>query len=249
MRIAVVVLAGALLLAGCGGSAAPTAAPPSATTVVARTATEDLAPFVAAAGRVDARLRAAAGLVNGGVTTGGLQFTAAMADAVAAAAPSGVVASIPAGLPPTLLRPVLLVYSELEARWRAMNRVQPGVVIEHSDDPLSRYQEVVRCLGNGAVPAARFPGDLAALERLAATSPPVDVARPDSRPAAELAVRIESIVLQNAGCGSCGGTLFPELDTVTWDGPSTGRIRSGPADVQFRVSYDAAGWHVVVMAC
>ena len=63
---------------------------------------------------------------------------------------------------------MLLVYSDIMSRRMAMSRV--GTVGTY---PMSDYRDLLDCLHNGSLSAARYPGDLAAARNLAAQSPPV----------------------------------------------------------------------------
>lgn len=234
--------------------------PPTAS---AGTAARDLASFFVAAQEDDARLRAAATVVNGGIVANGLCFTQATWDAVRAASPQPVAAAIPAGLNATLLQQTLLVYSELVSRYDAMIHTPIGPTPK-SSDRYSTYQHFMDCLANGAVAASRFPADLAALEKLARAAPAVTIAAPDSRAAAELALRIADIGLANGGCASCGGQLATRLASITWgwhgptspdlwgwrDGskaPPDGTIRGS---IPFHVSYQPGkGWFADEYVC
>ena len=106
---------------------------------------------------------------------------------------------------------------------------------------------------NGATPAARFGGDLAAARALAGETPPVTPPAPDSRPAAELALRIYQIEQRNSGCMECGGYVFTTLSPIVWQpenepiiGHSDGYING----IRFRVDYHTGqGWSVTIWAC
>jgi hypothetical protein len=244
-------------------SPAPThpAAPPAATPG-ARTAASDLASFFSAARQDDTLLRTAAAMVNGGITANSMRISQATVDAVHAADPQPVAAAIPAGLDPTLLQATLLIYSELDSRYMAMSRLSVGMT-PNSGLTASTYQHFMRCLGNGAVGASRFPADLAALEKLAGAAPAVTIAAPDSRAAAELALRIIDIRLANGGCASCGGQLATRLAPITWgwheSSPSGWKWRDGSTappngtiwgGTPFHVSYQPGkGWFADEYVC
>jgi hypothetical protein len=241
--------------AGPGGSSHTVSPMPSA-----RTAAQDLASFFTAARQNDTRVRAAAAMVNGGITTNSMRISQATADAVRAADPQPVAAAIPPGLDPTLLQPVLLVYSELDSRYMAMYHLPVGVTASGGTGPASpgTYRYLMRCLGNGAIAASRFPADLAALEKAASAAPPVTVAAPDSRAAAELGLRIADIREANGGCAGCGGQLATKLAPISWGWHGTWSAQ-GPNDplpdgtigtIAFHVSYQPdKGWSVVLYVC
>jgi hypothetical protein len=279
-RAAAVVLVLAVSLAGlvgaCGGGAGPPADPqrsagsqsPGAVTASAQppprpaplprppvkpawSAADDLAPFFAAAGSADERIRAAAKAVNrGGVGRSTIHFDRSILDVTKASVP-GTARAIPAGMDPDLLRAVLLVHSELVARSAAFNWVseftyQPVPVTDH---------ESVRLLDGfaaGSVIAKRYPSDLAALRALAKASPPIRAARPDSRQAAELALQIAWINGQNNGCASSGGYVFTALQPIVWKTIVTdhGRFDGTVAWIRFAVTYaPSSGWKATLNAC
>ncbi|HWL35564.1 MAG TPA: hypothetical protein VNQ77_05170 [Frankiaceae bacterium] len=253
MRARVVVAtAGVLLLAACGtepsspgASPAPSASQtPSATTPAG--ALPGLAPFLAAARAVDARLAAAARLVNGGVTATTMAFDARTVAAVRAADPAPALAAVPAGLDPPLLQGVLTVYSGLVSRHRAMATVRVGTFPRAGTDAA----EILRCLRNGHAAAARFAGDVRAVEGLAAASAPVRRAAATSRAAAELALRAADIRLRNSGCGECGGYVALALAPVVWDTRHTATRYTGAITrIPFVATYDRSGWVVRMNAC
>jgi hypothetical protein len=229
-------------------SPAPPATPPSAS------AAAQLAGFFAAAQLADARLKRAAALVNEGIGTTSMSFSPAALAAVNALDPTPAARAIPAGLPAEMLRRVLLVYSELESRNASLRSISRSGYSSGSL-PISGQEGsyISSCLGNGAPAAARFGADLAAARALAEAIPPVTVAAPDSRAAAELAVRIAFINGWNSGCDSCGGGVLTTLATVIWqrehvsgDGYSDGTING----LRFSVSYHAgSGWQAMLFAC
>ena len=268
-------------LAGCGSTIAPgtgrTATPPAPATASPTTspapattspapavsspaapprasAAEQLTGFFAAARLADARLRHAAVLVNGGIGTTSMRFSPAALAAVNALDMAPVAHAIPAGLPAELLRRVLLAYSDLESRTMSLVRVSesayyPGPL------PMSGQEGsyIYGCLRNGAPAAARFGGDLASARALAEVTQPMMLAQPDSRAAAELALRIAFIDGANSGCMSCGGAVFTTLTPVIWHPayvPGAGRSDGTIGGVRFTARYHAArGWQVEIWAC
>lgn len=234
-------------------SAEPTSVPSAAPTPTSTTssrpapnAADTLAAFFTEATRADGRVRAVAAMVNGEVGTGKtVWFRAATIAAARAAHPDAAARAIPPGLPPRLLTPTLLVYSDLVARAAAF-------------DELAFQQDrdaQLRCLRTGATPAARFPADLWNLRSLAAATPPVTMAAPDSRAAAELAVQLQLISLANNGCGGCGGRVFTQPPTVRWHkAPATvagGMATDGTVNgIGFAAQYSGrTGWTVTILAC
>lgn len=234
------------------GSAPPAVTSPSTTpsptqsAPASPSAADQLAGFFSAAGALDSQLRRAAALVNEGVGATSLNFSPAAVAAVKALSTKEAARTIPAGLSPELLRRTLLVYSDLESRTISLSRVWM-----YSDEhPLKLSSQdgkyVHMCLGNGAPAAARFGGDLAGLRAAALAAPPVTPAAPDSRAAAELALRIAGIRLRNSGCMECGGYVFTTLARVVWTSQSGGTIDG----IRFQVTYHAdAGWEAEIWAC
>ncbi len=212
-----------------------------------------LAGFFAAAATASDQLKRAAVLVNQGMGKSTLNFSPQALAAVKALDTTAAARAIPAGLPPELLRQVLLVYSDLVSRHLALDRIW----FYRSDYPMPRSasdaEYLYRCMGNGAPAAARFAADLSSARALAARTPPVTPPAPDSRPAAELAVRIYDIGLRNSGCGSCGGYVSTTLARVVWEAenqPVIGQSDGYVNGVRFRVTYHAGrGWDVMLWAC
>jgi len=233
---------------------ASTTTTPGTTTTTPSSAASDLAPFFAAAAHEDAKLKVAATLVNRGIGKTAVTFDQATVDAVHGLDPKAVSATIPNGIEPGLKRAVLLVYSDIMSRRMAMSRV--GNVGTY---PMSDYGDLLTCLHNGSLAAARYPGDLAAARELAAQSPPVVSVPADSRSAEDLAVRLNEIDLQNSGCGSCGGYTPTELVPVTLYSQPTyyprGHVNvdgtiGANGGVGFTARYNAAtGWTVQLIAC
>lgn len=251
--LSVLVLAGACSSAPLPRAGTTTTEPPPTSTTLRPSASGQLAGFVSAALQVDARLKAAAAAVNGDMHATGATFDAATLAVIKAADPAPAAAAIPPGLPPALLQASLVVYADLASRRAAFNDVWEGTFSTSSPD----YESyLLPCLHTGAVSAARFDGDLAALERLASASPPVVVVAPDSRAAEELAVLVNWIDLGNNGCGSCGGFVPDHLPTVSWSpapGQSTeyfGPVAGNIDGLNFSATYSpGSGWAIVLQAC
>ena len=233
-------------------SAGPGSAP---ATSAAPSALDQLAGFVAGAQDADAALAAAAGQINAGITAQSIRIDAATVRAVAVITPQRLKSAIPGGLPDQLLRPALLVYSDLVSRRDALNRISEYA----SESPLPRTAahatELLGCLRNGASAAANVPADLARLRSTAQGMAPVTVAPVSDRAAAEVAIRTSLADGANGGCASCGGqvdrsaTLWP----ITWK-----RTELTPGDfwdgtigtMLFRARYTVAtGWSVQLNAC
>ena len=223
----------------------------ASTTTRAPSAADDLAAYFAAAETTDQALAAAARKINAGVGADRLSFDQATVDAVAAADPNPTAKLIPTGLDPALLRAVLLVQSELTARFFAMRRVRVGTFPKNEFEA----KDVLMCLGLGANPAAKFEADLAAAEGLAASLPPATPAAADSLPASELAIRLADILLRNSGCDSCGGAVITELAPIRWgqQPPPAPGVPPWDGDIggiPFRAGFTAeAGWRIELNAC
>ena len=172
------------------------------------TAADDLASFFDAAANADTQLRAAAASINAHLGPDTITVDQTASDAMAASDTGKVAARIPAGLSPALLRPVLLVYSDLVSRNRALTCV--GMQLR----TVPRSELPPDCLAYGGPAAARFAADLAALRSAAAAAPPVEPAGPGSPAAEELAVRVAAINLQNSGCAGVGGFIATDLASV-----------------------------------
>ncbi len=254
----------AMIAVGCGGgtkksvttthrssSTTRTATDTSSTTPRVPTAADDLVAYFDAAKATSHALSAAATKINEGVGRDRLSFDQTTVDAVAAADPGPAAKLIPAGLDPGLLRAVLLTQSELTSRYFAMRRVRAGTF------PTNEFEakDVLLCLGLGAKPAARFAADLASAKALALSLPPMTKVAADSRPAAELAIRLQDISLRNSGCDSCGGTVVTELAPITWGRQPPPLPGVAPWDgdiggIAFRSSYTpTGGWRVELLAC
>ena len=267
MRLRAVVAAVAVTgLMGCGSNMAapgPAARPSSSSTTAGSPGTGEttpptsarptpaaeatLAPYFSAAEEVDARLREAAGRVNQEIGTP-RQFSQATLAAIAAANPDPVGRMIPTGMPPALLQAVLSVQGDLVSRYWAFR----GAQLPRAEQP-EGY--LLRCLGHGAQPAARFGSDLRAAQTLARATSPFAVATPDSRAAAEVAIYLGLLTGMNSGCMSCGGGELTYLPPIIWQrdeqgpgGPTDGTV--GVGGVRFRAQFQVGeGWVVAFMAC
>jgi hypothetical protein len=213
-------------------------------------AAADLGGYVAAAQRVDARIKAAATLVNAHLGPNGITDQATL-DAVNALEPDEAAAAIPAGLPPALLLKVLTVQSDLFSRSAALS----GGIGARGDFNGQGLQRATTCLKNGAEAAKQFASDLAAAQTLAAASPPLVATAPGSHAAGELAVRLEELKGLNYGCAACGGQLLTELAPVTWydvprTSPAWGTSNGDIGGLTFGATYTAGkGWNIQIHAC
>jgi hypothetical protein len=231
-------------------STTPAPAPRPVPPVTARTAADDLAAFFAAARGDNTRIKAAARAINREIGHSTIQFSASTIEAVKASVPNRTARAIPAGMNKNLMRAALLVYSDLVARSAAFNYVPEFKYAPRAvTDPES--VRLLQALAVGSAIARRYPADLAAARALAKASPPIVVAGADSRQAAELAVRVETIRLMNNCCGSAGGHVATELLPLTWTnttsphGPWTGTI----GGIRFTATYTASdGWTVRLAA-
>jgi len=226
----------------------------SAATSQAPSAAGQLAAFIAAAEQADSQLRHAAALVNSNIGTTSMRFTPATLAAVRALANAPVARAIPAGLPDDLLRETLVVYGDLASRTAALEAVgrsgYPGQKLPIGGPDA---QAVLRCLHHGAPAAARFGADLDAVRSLAQQTPPLTHAARDSRAAAEVALRVNSIDKRNSCSDECGGYAPTQLETVIWH-PGTdqhSRHYEGTiSGIRFQADYTAAhGWQIIIYAC
>jgi hypothetical protein len=217
----------------------------------APTAADSLAGFFAAAAADDARIRAAARAVNRDIGPTSVHFSRATLDTVKASAPDRTARAIPAGMNADLLTATAIVYSELATRSAALNVLNIGTEPRPRTDPdVVRFLDAVR---RGSLVARAYPTDLAAARTLAATSPPIVRARPDSRAAAALAIHIALIKVAN-GCGSADGApVLRRLAPIVWKTTVTsdGRRHDGSiGGLAFHVAYAAgSGWTVGLDVC
>jgi hypothetical protein len=275
----------ALGAAGCGspsgtgepaGSGPLATAPPPSTSVSATATTPgsshtatawaagQLAAFFTTASRQDAQLRAAARLINAGIGSTAIILTHQTKAAVDAIDPAVLARTIPAGLDPAVELAVLLVYSELDSRRQAMNRVSewaltPGTTVL----PKTQFGggiDLLGCLANGAPAAARFSADLAKARVLATQTTPAPPTSPQSRTAADLAVRIALAHGANRGCASCGGQIVTTLEPVAWqpvtvagihwDGVIGATSNQPNSGIRFQARYSSGkGWQIQLNAC
>ncbi|HEY5186244.1 MAG TPA: hypothetical protein VIM19_15390 [Actinomycetes bacterium] len=227
----------------------------------APSALDDLAPFFAAAQAVDQRLSAAAAVVDRHIGTTMLTVDPSVRDAAAAADPGVAARAVPAGLPPDLLQPVLLVYSDLFSRYSALDGfvntladTGPRVDVPVTDPAAA---EALDCLHHGAPAAAQFAADMAAARAEAAQSPPVVPAAKGSRAAADLAILLRYVQGWNTCCGGCGGWRLTSLPAITWY-PSRAPVGGSYGDLadgiigdgpEFLATYTSGtGWTVVLYA-
>jgi hypothetical protein len=235
--------------AGRTPTEAPTTTERPPTTTVQASAADVLGPFLAASATLDDQLHAAATAINGG----GPPWTGVsqeMADAVRAAALEPVAKTIPAGLPRDLLTSVILVYSDLSSRRHAMQSFWSAPDLPYQPiDPLAE-------LAGGHAAAVRFDADLAVLQSLAKSTPPVTLAPPDSREAAEVQVYVRLVEVANGGCESRGGAVFTHLPALDWIPSATPAGEGIPswdghvAGIQFSADHNASGtWDIQLNAC
>ena len=230
----------------------------TSTTVWPNAAGTNLAAYLSAAARADSLLKTAAAAVNGDVGAETLNLSPATAAAIEAADPAPAGNAVPAGLPDDLLARVMLVQSDLVSRWAALEgyrRLQGSTLPVARGDPAA--QDALGCLGNGAAAATSTGADTRALQSAAAQVPPFTPAAPDSQEAADVQILLQSIELQNLGCGSCGGyrmTTLPDIEwypsphpsSVTGLPPTNGTIHG----IEFEANYSpSTGWQINIHAC
>jgi hypothetical protein len=255
-------------LAACGQATAPAPAATSsrpapssssatsarATTPPAPSAAGQLAAFIAAAEQADSQVRHAAALVNSDIGATSMRFTPAALAAVRALSNAPVARAIPAGLPDELLRETLAVYGDLASRTAALGGVGR---YSYSGRALpiggQEARAVLGCLRHGAPAAARFGADLAALRSAAQQTPPLTLAAPGSRAAAEVALRVNSIDKPNICSDECGGFAPAQLQTVIWhpgSGQHSRHYEGTIGGIRFQADYTAAhGWEINIYAC
>lgn len=213
----------------------PTSDRPSAATT--------LAPFFGAVSTLDRQLHTAATAING---TGPPWRTISetVATTVRAADLGPVATAIPAGLPPDLLRSVILVYSDLASRRFAMGYFSIATTIHPNAHPNST--DLLHDLGTGHTAAARFPADLAATHTLAEATPAVTTLPETSRQAAEIQLYTRYVEEANGGCDTHGGHIITALPPITWNGrPGNGTI----AGITFTANLTDGTWHIRLIAC
>ena len=254
-------------LAACGQTTAPAPAATSprpapsssatsvrATTPPAPSAAGQLTAFIAAAEQADSQVRHAAALVNSDIGATSMRFTPATLAAVRALSIAPVARAIPAGLPDGLLRGTLVVYGDLASRSAALGGIgRYGYSGRELPIGGQEATAVLGCLRHGAPAAARFGADLAALRSVAQQTPPLTLAAPGSRAAAEVALRVNSIDKPNICSGECGGFAPTQLQTVIWR-PGSGRhsrhYEGTIGGIRFQADYTAAhGWEILIYAC
>ncbi len=234
---------------------ASVAAPESTTPATATTSAPSvrpsalgvMAPFLAAAATMDDQLHTAAAAIN----SSGPPFTtvsAGVASAVQAADIDAVAAEIPAGLPNPLLRQTILVYSDLVSRRAAMQGFADAHTVATLANPPGDVtaDDLAMELQNGHAASVRFDDDVATLRALAADTPPVTIAGPATRAAAETRLHVALVNEANNGCDSRGGEVFTELAPIVWQTDSRGTIRG----IGFEATFGPdSQWHVLLSAC
>jgi hypothetical protein len=218
----------------------------------AQTAAESLAGFFAAAQADDARIRAAARAVNREIGPASVHFSWATLTTVEASTPDHTARAIPAGMDADLLRTTMIVYADLATRSSALNPTLDFIGIDESrprtDPDVVRFLDGLR---RGSLVARAYPADLAAARALAATKPPIAPGRPDSRAAAELAIRITHIEASN-GCDGANPPVLRYLVPVVWKTTVTphGRHDGSFGGIVFHITYAVgSGWTVGFDAC
>jgi hypothetical protein len=218
----------------------------------APTAADSLAAFFAAARADDARIGATARAVNREIGPTSVHFSRATLDTFKASAPDRTARAMPAGMDADMLRSTLIVYRELAARSAAFNPVlEIGTEVRpRTDSDVARFLDALR---RGSLVARAYPADLAAARALAAANPPIAPARPDSRAAAELAIRIAQVQNSNNGCLASGAPVLRYLVPIVWKTTVTvdGRPHDGSiGGIVFHVAYAAgSGWTAALDAC
>lgn len=228
------------------------ASTPHGGTTHSPSAADALAGFFAVADRTDRQIRAAATLVNSGIGADFITFTPATVTAVTSINQHALVDAIPGAMPAALQRKVLLVFSELVSRADALT-----AILDFRHDRLPRDSAEARFLigdlGHGAPAAARYPADVSATRRLAASLPPIAPVSPASRAVAAIAVQTEYIMGMNGGCASTGGWLETSPVPLVWKQGTdySGQRTDGTiGGILFRADYHPGhGWQIQIHAC
>lgn len=263
--VAVITVVTSLLVTRDGGGTTP-AAPDSSTTQTtdgtattsptqpAPSAAQDLAPFFAAAVKLDQQLHIAAAAINA-VGPPWERITAAVANKVGAADLGPVSRSIPAGLPHDLQRAAVLVLSDLASRRMAMESftVVAPVLPDDTNAAHQTNAQLLTELANGHAAAVRFDSDLAAAQELAAHTPPIASVPSGSRLTAETLIRVEYVRVANAGCDARGGAVLTRLPEVRWQSvPEVPEAEGtvGAHHIAFNADLRRDGtWDVYLFAC
>ena len=106
-------------------------------------------------------------------------------------------------------------------------------------------------LHRAALIARAYPADLAAARALAAATAPIAPVAPDSRAAAELAIRVAVVKLAN-GCNGGNPPVLRYLVPILWTTAITpdGRGDGSIGGLVFHVAYaTSSGWTVSLDAC
>ena len=233
-----------------------TVSPTTTTTRPAPSAYDQLAPFVSAAQTMDGQLRTAADLINSAgppwtqPDSGGQIRTAI--EPLTTTGLSAVAKTIPAGLPNDLLRPTLLVYSDLASRSYAMRLF--GFPGPSSPSDTQLQTQLLQSLAHGAPAAARFASDLNALVSAARAAPPITVAASTSRQAAYVLLLVADTNLANGGCGGTGGAIATRLPSIDWTPDpaidADGTLNWPDGGKMYFIAHLVNGsWQVVPIAC
>ncbi len=208
----------------------------------AGTAADALAPFFAAAERLDREIAAAAAAFNAGYDAGAGTVSTEAQDAIRALDTEAVASAIPPGTSPDLERAVLAVYADLGSRIAALDGAIRSIPNGSTAIPEPERQHALDCLANGGRSKARFAADLASAKALAGREPSPTAGK-DSVAAGVLAVRIDAIRLWNRGCDSCGGATYDETLPVGWEDRTVG------GGVTFEAKLRDGAWQVTINAC
>lgn len=214
-----------------------TSTQPSATSA-RPSAYAQLGPFFVAAARMDQQLHTAAARIN---EAGPPWYVLGedVARSVRAADIENVSATIPGGMPRSLLRSVMLVESELASRRAAMAHFD--VAHGYESPPAgaeSRFttEALLSQLRYGFEAASRFDGDLAAARSLASSSASFARAPLGSRADMEVLLLTEYVRKGNFGCDGTGGFILRDLPRIVWNDASSGTIGGLPFVIRLEPS-------------
>ena len=215
-----------------------------------RSATADLAAFIARAEAADRQLRLAAALVNGNLRAGPTAVLPRTTQAVQSIDTGVVADAIPAGLDRSLMTAVLTVDSGLLSRQEALRGGYESAISSPPGTTYPSRQDGLRCLGNGAAAARRFAADLARLRTLAASHPALRPGAASAKDAVELEAQYSLAWLDNNCSDVCGGYVLTELAPISWDKVTPTEVHGSISQIKFVAVRQLNGrWRVELEAC
>ena len=278
--VAVVVVVGIVALGGCSSaegpsqratqtptssaSSTPDAAASSPAASPASAAEQALAPFVTAAGDLDALIADTAVQVNGLFVPDGVRYMDSIGWATAATERQVTLAEehIPAGLDEDVRVAAVQVYQDLFHRAYVLQYTfghianglyaldHPGEVTAVAQDVQELADQARLLLSYGGMSQARFAEDVALLEELAAGSDqPAEPVPPDSDAAGLLAFELAWLRLSISGChADPGAPTDVASQQEAWQSVEVGPIDLASSAIQ--AHYDPVeGWQIRFPYC